>query len=99
MQELRGSWRLCPCRSLWDRHWNCPLCWEGTVQPGWGGCGVRAGLGPVPAARAGEAGSQHSQAVTHLTRFVWDSSVAVGCFAVMDNQLGGNSALGRGANK
>lgn len=39
------------------------------------------------------------QAVTHLTRFVWDSIVAVGSFAVMDNQLGGNSAPGRGANK
>lgn len=99
MQELRGSWRLCSCRSLWDRRWNRPPCWEVTIQPGWGGCRARAGLGPVPAARAGEAGSQHRQAVTQLTRFVWDSSVAVGSFAVMDNQLGGNSALGRGANK
>lgn len=39
------------------------------------------------------------QAVTHLTSFVWDSIVAVGSFAMMDNQLGGNSAPGRGANK
>lgn len=39
------------------------------------------------------------QAVTQFTGSVWDSIVAVGSLALMDNRLGGNPALGRGANK
>lgn len=53
----------------------------------------------MPPARAWQPGRHTEQAVTQLTRFVWDSIVAVGSLAVMDNQLGGNSAPGRGANK
>lgn len=59
-------------------------CWEVTVQPA-GGC--RVGARAVSPCRSTE------QPVTHLARSVWDPSVALTSFAVMDDQLGGDSAL------
>lgn len=54
--------RLCPCRSLWDWHWNChplpgaalaltPLR-RGSLVGGAPGVSGRGGFGPVPPARA-----------------------------------------------
>lgn len=59
-----------------------------------GAARARGGFGPVPPAWH----TYVEQAVTQLSGFVWDSIVAVGSLALMDNRLGGNSALGRGAN-
>lgn len=63
------------------------------------GCQGQGRLWPRAPARAGSLAGSREPPVTQLTRFVWDSIVPVGSFAVMDNQLGGNSAPGRGANK
>lgn len=54
-----GSRRLCPCRSLWDQHWNChpplgaapaltPHSWDSLAEGGSGGVRARGGFGPVP---------------------------------------------------
>lgn len=62
VQESGRNGRLCPCRSLWDWHWNChplpgaalaltPLR-RGSLVGGAPGVSGRGGFGPVPPARA-----------------------------------------------
>lgn len=77
---------------MWDWHWDCH---PGLGEPQGGALALALCLQPMQEMLA----DVREQAVTHFARFVWDWIVAVGSFAVMDHQLGGNSAPGRGANK